>query len=89
MKLKDALHLPKLTDLGEFARSEFADAVTDIRSALLDEAWFDRTSSSMTRIEHPAHGWHRTDEQHAERDAEDPLRRTRNHDHPQELDFDR
>ena len=96
MKLNDTIHLPKLTDLGEFGRAEFANGIAEIRSALVDEAWFDRQPSyrdhhaldhgpsthgrDNQNVEDPfAHRWSASDQAHQRAE----------HDHPQELNFDR
>jgi hypothetical protein len=99
MRDNDQPYRPKPPSLGEFLRTEFANGIADVRSALIDESWFDRTSSSVTHINQPSQGWERSDELRAGRDAQDPFghrwsdadsKRLRpEHDHPQELDFDR
>jgi len=99
MKAKDALHFPKLTELGEFGRAEFVNGISDIRHALIDEAWFGRARASPNVNHHPSLGWELSDEVRAERNSEDPFghrwsaedekRRSPDHDQTQELDFDR
>lgn len=104
MKQRDVFHLPKLEELGEFGRSEFRDAISDIRSALIEEGWFDRTTSSVSRSDEQSHihthvhaGEDRGEagKQHADDpfdhrwSASDRARQREDRGHPQELDFDR
>ena len=99
MSLKDILHLPKLADIAEFGRTEFPNGIADIRSALIDEAWFGQSRSSVTQVDRPSLGWELRDDDRAAHRGEDPFgsrwsaedekRQRADHDHPQELDFDR
>jgi hypothetical protein len=99
MKLKDTLHLPTLAELGEFGRSEFANGVSDIRSALIDEAWFGRSTASPGHTDHPSLGWDLPEDAKAERSADQVFREAwstdrsdlqrPDRDQAQELDFDR
>ena len=98
MKPKDPFHFPKITELGEFGRAEFVNGVSDIRHALIDEAWFGRAHGSH-HDEHHSLGWELADGARGERQGEDPFRdrwsgederrRRPEPQHAQELDFDR
>ena len=98
MKPKEFFHPPKLADLGEFGRSEFANGIASIRTALIDEAWFDRHASH--RDHHESIFDHEGSRREAgDRGAEDPFadrwsasdraRQRPERDHEKELDFDR
>jgi hypothetical protein len=99
MKPRDFVHLPRLADLGEFGKSEFRDAIADIRNVLIEEGWSGRATSSLTRIEHPADAHEASSDARGERDPGDPFaarwsasdhaRQHEDRDHPHELDFDR
>jgi len=72
--------------------------ISDIRHALIDEAWFGR-SRAPSHVDHRSLGWELSDEARAERNSEDPFghrwsaadekRRAPERDQAQELDFDR
>lgn len=98
MKPRDFIHLPRLADIGEFGKTEFASGIADVRSALIDEAWFDRTTSSVTNVSQSL-GWELPEDRRGDPGADDPFGRrwsasdhAHQHgerDHPHELDFDR
>ena len=83
MKFKELIHLPNLTELGEFGKSEFRNGV--------EEGWFGQSATTL--------GWDLPDDKRSERNADNPLlartegsdlhwTRSRD-DRAQELDFDR
>ena len=53
---------------------EAGHAISDIRSALIDEAWFDRTSASVTHIQGSPLGWELPDDQRRDPTTDDPFR---------------
>src|SRR5689334_22968603 len=89
---------PSVAELGEFGRTEFANGIADIRNALIDEAWFDRASSSVTSFSQSL-GWELPGDRGHEARTEDAFghrvsraneqRDRAERDYPQELDFDR
>lgn len=97
MKPKDLF--PSPAAIRDGVAREAGHAISDIRSALIDEAWFDRTSASVTHIQGSPLGWEQSDDRRSEQRAEDPFghrwsasdhaRQPAEREHPHELDFDR
>lgn len=85
-------------DIEHFLYDQAKDAVTDIRTKLIDEAWFGRPAHSPSRSDHPSLGWDRTEGQQADGDKnpfesrwseQDQARSKGDPEHAQELDFGR
>jgi hypothetical protein len=98
MKDKETFKTQRHIDLGDFGTREFVGAISDIRTALIDEAWFDRASSSVTHHNEPSLGWKLPEDAKSKSSADsfdqrwsadDQKRQRADPEHPRELDFDR
>jgi hypothetical protein len=87
-------------EFDQFLFDQAKDAVGDVRSKLIDEAWFGRPAYSPSRLDHPGLGWDLPESQGAEmRSQQGPFEsrwsgrdsdRVRDSpEHAPELDFDR
>lgn len=86
-------------EFDQFLFDQAKDAVGDIRTKLIDEAWFGRPASSPRNHDHPSLGWevpegreaddHRKDPFADRWSAQDQQRAKAEPERAQELDFDR
>ena len=84
-------------EFDQFLFDQAKDAVGDIRSKLIDEAWFGRPAHSPGRLDHPTLGWDLPEGHEAQGRSPDPFEgrwsaHDREHASPEqtpELDFDR